>query len=411
MSIHYFNKDVTRSQASSPAVSSKISLFYKAFIMKACFSWFIVLILLGMPSQAHAGFFDFVGNIFSTQTQASDTTDASNVQTDKTHNSQTVPLLESSLTPDLKASSDDPTVIVVADQALEPTTGPLGPAGDLAKYATTGKINVYKVQKGDTLKSIAKKFKVSEDVITYSNSDLKKSDLLVIGQNLVILQVKSDFDKANKLAKEQERQAKLAQEAQDKQEKVDKAKQDKIDKKNKTITVVQTPVGISGIPNPVPVVEVPMPVVSAPIQPDQPQSNGQPKGTIIGGYIWPFPKGVGRVSQGLHADQAHDFAAPKGTDIYAIQDGTVLIADDNGYNGGYGLYVVIDFNDGRQAILGHMSKVLVEAGQVVKQGDLIGKVGSTGHSTGPHVHIGFHGDLGNPYTGLKVNARDLQEND
>jgi murein DD-endopeptidase MepM/ murein hydrolase activator NlpD len=69
--------------------------------------------------------------------------------------------------------------------------------------------------------------------------------------------------------------------------------------------------------------------------------------------------------------------------------------------------VVINFDDGRQAIFGHMSKVAVEAGQTVKQGDIIGYVGSTGKSTGPHVHIGFHGDLGNPYLGLKVGTTNI----
>jgi murein DD-endopeptidase MepM/ murein hydrolase activator NlpD len=54
-----------------------------------------------------------------------------------------------------------------------------------------------------------------------------------------------------------------------------------------------------------------------------------------------------------------------------------------------------------------MSKVLVEEGQVVKQGEVIGLVGSTGKSTGPHVHIGFHGELSNPYLGLKKNSTSI----
>jgi murein DD-endopeptidase MepM/ murein hydrolase activator NlpD len=142
-------------------------------------------------------------------------------------------------------------------------------------------------------------------------------------------------------------------------------------------------------------------------EPETTLSNGQPEGDIDDGFIWPFPKGVGRVLQGLHADQAYDFAAPKGTPIYAVYSGTVLISHPTGYNGGYGLYVVINFDDGRQAIFGHMSKVVAKVGQVVKKGDIIGYVGSTGKSTGPHLHLGFHGELRNPYIGLKVNARDF----
>ena len=133
---------------------------------------------------------------------------------------------------------------------------------------------------------------------------------------------------------------------------------------------------------------------------------------IKDGYIWPFPLGDGRVSQGLHADNAMDFAAPKGTPIYAIKDGTVLIADGSGWNGGYGLYVVINFNDGAQALFGHMSKVIAKAGQAVKQGDIIGYVGSTGKSTGSHTHISYRSTEGkpNPYRFLPKNSVGIEDN-
>jgi murein DD-endopeptidase MepM/ murein hydrolase activator NlpD len=175
------------------------------------------------------------------------------------------------------------------------------------------------------------------------------------------------------------------------------------------VTPVATPVVAEvDIPSPIVTVDttpaITVPVVTSP-------SGGQPSGTIDGDYIWPFDAGVGRVSQGLHADQAYDFSAPLGTPIHAIQSGTALIVHPTGYNGGYGKYVVMNFADGRQAIFGHMSKTAVEEGQVVSQGDIIGYVGSTGHSTGPHVHIGFHGPLGNPYVGLKVNSTDLSDNE
>ena len=58
-----------------------------------------------------------------------------------------------------------------------------------------------------------------------------------------------------------------------------------------------------------------------------------------------------------------------------------------------------------------MNKTIATAGQVVKQGDLIGYVGSTGQSTGNHTHIGFRGSLGNPYKGLKVNSTGIEDHD
>src|SRR5437868_2170389 len=79
-----------------------------------------------------------------------------------------------------------------------------------------------------------------------------------------------------------------------------------------------------------------------------------------------------------------DFTAPCGAPFYATADGTVREA---GYNtGGYGNCVVIDHGFGYQTLYGHMSKLGCRAGKKVKRGDLIGYVGSTGKSTGNHVH-------------------------
>ncbi|MFN3952529.1 MAG: M23 family metallopeptidase [Thermaurantimonas sp.] len=80
-----------------------------------------------------------------------------------------------------------------------------------------------------------------------------------------------------------------------------------------------------------------------------------------------------------------DFTAPVGTPIYATGDGTVI--QDNGLGGsGYGLYVIISHGFGYHTLYAHMSKSLVRPGQKVKRGDVIGYVGSSGSSTGPHLH-------------------------
>lgn len=79
-----------------------------------------------------------------------------------------------------------------------------------------------------------------------------------------------------------------------------------------------------------------------------------------------------------------DWAIPTGTGVYASCGGTVAKA---GWGSGYGYVVYINHADGRQTRYGHLSKVLVKAGQTVKQGDLIAKSGNTGVSTGPHLHF------------------------
>jgi murein DD-endopeptidase MepM/ murein hydrolase activator NlpD len=79
-----------------------------------------------------------------------------------------------------------------------------------------------------------------------------------------------------------------------------------------------------------------------------------------------------------------DFSAPSGTEIYATGDGIVERADAKAQ--GYGNHVVIDHGYGYKTLYGHMLKFTVRYGQKVKRGQLIGYVGNTGLSTGPHVH-------------------------
>lgn len=78
-----------------------------------------------------------------------------------------------------------------------------------------------------------------------------------------------------------------------------------------------------------------------------------------------------------------DFAAPTGTPIYAAGDGVVRVA---GRRGGYGNYVQIRHTGEFSTAYAHMSRILVRNGQRVRQGEIIGRVGSTGRSTGPHLH-------------------------
>ncbi|MFV8375188.1 M23 family metallopeptidase [Flavobacterium sp. LB1P71] len=85
-----------------------------------------------------------------------------------------------------------------------------------------------------------------------------------------------------------------------------------------------------------------------------------------------------------------DFSANTGTPIYAAGDGVVSKADNTA--SGYGNHIVIKHGYGYETLYGHLSKYKVRAGQHVKRGDIIGYVGSTGRSEGPHLHYEVHKD-------------------
>ena len=95
-----------------------------------------------------------------------------------------------------------------------------------------------------------------------------------------------------------------------------------------------------------------------------------------------------------------DMACPTGTPIYASMSGKVITA---GINRVYGNYVIIDHGNGYQTLYAHMSKIIATKGQWVSQGTRIGLVGSTGYSTGPHLHFTVYknGKLVNPMSVLK----------
>ncbi|MFT4996225.1 MAG: murein DD-endopeptidase MepM/ murein hydrolase activator NlpD [Flavobacteriales bacterium] len=83
-----------------------------------------------------------------------------------------------------------------------------------------------------------------------------------------------------------------------------------------------------------------------------------------------------------------DFTAPKGTKIYATGDGVIKKVQHSRW--GYGIHVVISHGYGYATLYGHMSRANVKSGQKVTRGQLIGLVGSTGKSTGPHLHYEVH---------------------
>jgi murein DD-endopeptidase MepM/ murein hydrolase activator NlpD len=104
------------------------------------------------------------------------------------------------------------------------------------------------------------------------------------------------------------------------------------------------------------------------------------------GLIWPV-QGVLTSPFGMRWGRMHegiDIGAPIGTPIYAAAGGTVIYA---GWESGYGNLTVIDHGNGLATAYGHQSQIAVSNGQTVSRGQVIGYVGSTGHSTGPHLHF------------------------
>lgn len=113
-----------------------------------------------------------------------------------------------------------------------------------------------------------------------------------------------------------------------------------------------------------------------------PPSVETPAGT---GYVW--PTAVRRITQyfGLRHTGV-DIAGPIGTPLYAARAGTV-IKSQCGWNGGYGCYVILDHGGGINTLYAHASQLLVAAGETVTQGQTLALMGSTGNSTGPHIHF------------------------
>ena len=83
-----------------------------------------------------------------------------------------------------------------------------------------------------------------------------------------------------------------------------------------------------------------------------------------------------------------DISAPEGSNVYAAGGGVVTMAQ-GGWNYGYGNVVQIKHNNARSTLYAHLSRIDVKAGQRIEQGQRIGAVGSTGWSTGPHLHFEF----------------------
>ncbi|MBX4211656.1 MAG: peptidoglycan DD-metalloendopeptidase family protein [Candidatus Yanofskybacteria bacterium] len=93
----------------------------------------------------------------------------------------------------------------------------------------------------------------------------------------------------------------------------------------------------------------------------------------------------------IHGRNGVDIANSCGTPIYAAADGKAVIATDQGWNGGFGKFIKLEHENGTETLYGHLSKLKIALGATVEKGQLIGNMGTTGNSTGCHLHFEVHG--------------------
>lgn len=256
---------------------------------------------------------------------------------------------------------------------------------NLAKGETTE----YRVVSGDTVSSIAQKFGVSIDTVMWENS-LKSVDAIKVGQILKILPVTG----VRHTVKRGETIYSIAKSYQvDAQNIIDYPFNTFANDETFALSAGQELIIPDGIKPNETVVDTRYLTTRtvAPI----PGVVGE------GNFMWPTSGSITQRYSWYH--QAVDIANSSNPPIVAAQGGTVVTAGWNA--GGYGNYVIIDHGNGYKTLYAHMlnNSIVVRAGQVVSQGQKLGIMGSTGRSTGTHLHfevISPGGKL-NPLTVLK----------
>jgi murein DD-endopeptidase MepM/ murein hydrolase activator NlpD len=324
-----------------------------------------------------------LSSIFGTEASADSSTANQNPVT---QNSQNINILQANTSPVLVSMKDktqesktdtiDPNsnVNILSDNALLPASGAMDALGGDNNYDPSLEqgISVYVVHQGDTVEIVAKLFDVSPDTI-YSANDLKKGDKLKEGDILLIL----PFSGVEHVVAKGETLKNIANKYKVDLNDILSANDLTIDDNLIVGEKIMVPGGN-------------MPTIS------KPKNNGiARKGeyssnvpSLFDYFINPVP-GYHK-SQGLHDGNAVDLAIAKGTPIHAAASGVVTFAR-MGYNGGFGGLVIISHPNGTQTYYAHQSQILTSVGAQVSQGEIIGKVGSTGRSTGPHLHFAVKG--------------------
>jgi LysM repeat protein len=343
------------------------------FSKKPVFALALCGMILTPFAVAHAGVFSFIEGLFERTTI---------VFQKEEYNSQNMALLQAAINSDPNPSKGGGGITIVESNALLPDIGPrvsstggievVGPKSD--------RISIYVVREGDSLSQIADMFGVSVKTVMWAN-DINSKGVIQPGQTLVILPVSG----VRHTVEKGETLAAIAK-------KYDADAADVRDFNGIEEGEVLAVGDVLIIPGGEMQIEAPAAVTRTYAQ----ASNGT--ADQIGYYMRPVQGGV--KTQGIHGYNAVDIASSVGTPILASASGEVILskyAPGNPWFGGYGNYIVIQHPNGAQTVYAHLSENLVSRGWKVQQGQVIGYMGSTGQSTGSHLHFEIRNDIRNPF--------------
>jgi LysM repeat protein len=288
-------------------------------------------------------------------------------------NINNINLLQSTNNPEQKETSTASDKSIIEGYAVTNENNSLEGSFD-DEENTSDQISLYTVRQGDTVSLVAKMFGVTSNTIYWAN-DLKVGSKLSPDQVIVILPITGIKYTVKKGDHVEDLAKKFKSDAGE------------IISFNGIDSEVGLTVGQEII--------IPDAELEAPKTSTSKTKNTASKTNSLSSYF-KRPVNGGVRSQGVHGHNGIDIAAAGGTPILAAAGGTVIISKGSGWNGGYGNYIVIKHPNGTQTLYGHMSTTLVSAGAQVNKGQQIGKMGSTGRSTGNHLHFEVRGGR-NPF--------------